>query len=189
MTVSGIDLSSWFTPSTSLLLQAAAGGYAATGAYNQAGTQAASLGYEASVASANATVATYQRTTAMQIGQQNLDAQNMKTAQVMGAQTATMAANGVVLSGGGTAADVLAGTRMVGNIDAMTIQDNTARQAWADQVQALSDTAEATADRSVQSSISPWASAAGSLLGTATSVASGWYKYNQAINGSPTGGQ
>ena len=185
--MSGIDLSSWFTPSTSLLLQTAAGTIGAMGAYNQAESQAASIGYEASIAGVNAEVATYQRTAAMQIGQQNLDSQNMKTAQMMGAETATMAANGVVLSGGGTPADVLAGTRLVGDVDATTIQNNTARMAWADQVQAIGDTAQQSADQSIEGAISPVGAALSSLLGTATAVAPGWYKYAQSSQGTTKG--
>ena len=181
--MSGIDLSSWFSPSTSLLLQAAAGGYAAMGSYNQAETQAASLGYEAAVASNNARIAQYQRSTAMVIGQQPLDAYNMKAAGLMGEERATMAANGVDL-GSGSAQDVLAGSKLIATRDAMTIQDNAARQAWAYQNIAAGYNAEAEADRNVQGSISPWANAAGSLLTSANSVASGWYRHNQSIYGS-----
>jgi len=163
-------------------IQAAGMGMSAMGAYNQAMTQKATLGYESAVASNNAQIANYQAQTEQAIGAQQENAQQQKTANMMGAQRATMAANGIDL-GQGSASDILTSTQFMGERDALTIRDNTARQAWAYNMNAQNYRGEAATDRAMGSAISPGVGAAASLLTGAASLSSNWKRYGDATNG------
>ena len=153
----------------------AGAGLSAVGAFNQGTAQQGVLGYEASVANNNATLANYQASVAAQVGAQNEQSVELKTAQLMGTQKADMAANGIVM-GPGSANEVLASSKYMGERDAMTVQNNTANQVWADQMQAQNYTSEANADNAEKKAISPILGAASSLLGTAGQVAPYWYR-------------
>ena len=95
-----------------------------------------------------------------------------------------MAANGVALDSG-TPNAVLTSTDVMGEIDANTIEQNALAQAWGYRTQAGMDRARANA-------INPGMSAATTLLGSATQVASTWYgmKYGMkkagALDPAPT---
>ena len=95
-------------------------------------------------------------------------------------QTVAMAANGVALDSG-TPNAVLTSTDVMGEIDANTIEQNALAQAWGYRTQAGMDRARANA-------INPGMSAATTLLGSATQVASTWYgmKKAGALDPAPT---
>ena len=161
-----------------------AGAYASSiAAKNKAAAQQATLAYEASVAKNNQTIANYQGGLAVQNGQIMAENQQLKTAQTTGDQRAAMAANGIDL-GTGSATDVLATTKFMGERDALQIQDNAARQAWAYRTQAQGYGAEAAADTAIGDSISPSTAMATSLIGSASQVANSWYQYNKAAGSS-----
>lgn len=151
----------------------------AFGAQNSANSQKATLGYEAAVARNNQTIANYQSDLAVQNGAIAEQNQRLKTASIAGDQRAALAANGVDL-GTGSATEVLATTKYMGERDALTIRDNAARQAWAYKNQAAGYGAEAAADLATSDAINPDMAFASSLISGAGQVAGGWYKYNKA---------
>jgi hypothetical protein len=96
-----------------LALKGAGTALSTAGSFNQAETQKGVLDYESQVAGNNAIYAGYQATVAKEVGEQQVQTSEMKTTQLEGAQTATLAANGVSL-GSGTAQDILASTKYMG---------------------------------------------------------------------------
>lgn len=157
-------------------------GFSMMGAMNKADGQKATLGYEAAVADNNARVAEYQAQQAQAIGAQQEQTSRLETAQVFGAQRASLAANGIDL-GQGSATDILTTTAHTGEVDALTIRDNAARTAWAHRVQAQNDTNNAAVTRASASAIDPTMAGVTSLLGSASSFASASYKKSASTKG------
>jgi len=156
-------------------------GFSAVGAYTQAKNQQAALQAEAQVQQNNAQLATWQGEDSIARGEVAASNAMVKGGQVKGAQRAAMAANGVDL-GGGSAQNILNDTDYLTAVDAATLRDNAAREAWGYRMQSRSYTDKAASARSGASGISPWLSAGTSLLTSATSVAGKWYQ------GGSTGG-
>jgi hypothetical protein len=160
-------------------LQMAGLGASTMGAFKTATAQQNSLNYESAVAANNAQLAQYQASVAQDVGARQEQAQELKNADLYGNQRAMLAANGVSLQSG-SPNEILASTKLMGNNDVMTIRDNTARQVWADQVQASNYSTESQADKAIAGSISPFTSAATSLLTGAATVAPTWKKWSDA---------
>lgn len=164
----------------SFAIVAAAGvGLSAAGAYNQAESQKASLDYQAAVARNNQVLAGYQADIAQQNAAINEQNSRLKTASLMGDQRAALAANGVDL-GEGSASEILASSKFMGERDALMIRDEGARRAWAIKEQGKGYGAEAAALSATSSAINPMMAGASSLLTGAGSVGGSWYKYNKA---------
>lgn len=161
-----------------LATQGVGAAFSGIGAMNQAAGQKGALEYQAQIAQNNAQIAGDKSEFAVQIGNTQIQSSQINTANTFGAQRAAMAANGIDL-GEGSATDVLATTKYLGDRDALTIKDNAARQAWAYQTEAQNFSAEGQYDSSVAKSISPLMAGASSLLGGATSVAKSIYNYNK----------
>ncbi len=104
-----------------------------------------------------------------QIQEQN---SRLASGALYGRERAQLGANGVQL-GSGSALDLLASTKYLGDRDAATIHDNALRTAWGYKTQAAFD-------RSGAGAISPGFTAFTSLLGSAGTVASSWYSLNKA---------
>lgn len=171
---------------TPALTMAAMGGgtaMSAVGAYNQANAQKSAYTYQSEVDQNNVTIANEQASQALNVGETQEQNQQLKTAQTFGAQRAAMAANGIDLSASGSAQDVLASTKFMGQRDALTIHDNALRQAWGYQVQAVNSQNSANFMKQAASNISPSSSAFTSLVSGGGQVASKWYDMNkQGIN-------
>lgn len=114
-------------------LAALAAGAAITGAVVGAAGNIAQGNYNAAVARANAANLDYAATDAIQRGQIAADQRRQDTARIIGSQRAAM--SGVQLSGG-SSLDVLVGTAGIGAQDALTIENNAAREAWGYRTQA-----------------------------------------------------
>jgi hypothetical protein len=182
---------------------AAAAASAAVGAYSaisqgraqsaaaeqQAEAQSNAAKYQAQVAANNQTIANQNAATATQYGNNAEAAKRTQISGVIGAQRAAVAANNLSVNSG-SALDLQAGTSAVGELDAQTIRDSTARTARGYQVQGLDYQAQAgldrmTADNALQAGAlkASAASSAGgmnafsSILGGASSVADKWMKY------------
>lgn len=151
----------------------------AGGAYEQSSANKQALAIQSAVAAQNAQIARQQAAIALQIGQTEEQNQRLRTGQVLGAQRAAMAANGVDL-GEGSPNDVLTTTKYVGERDSLAIRDNAARQAWGYQVQATNADNNALLFQHSSDAIDPTLSAATSLLGSAGQVASSWYSLSKA---------
>jgi hypothetical protein len=123
-------------------------------------------------ANINAQLADQQAADAISRGQSGEFNSRLRTAQLKGTQTASLAAHGVALDQG-SALDVLTSTDVMGAADAATIRDNANKEAWGDQVKASNYRAQASA-------ANPWAAGFTSLIGGASTVADRWYKYKAA---------
>lgn len=123
-------------------------------------------------ANVNAGLADQQAQDALARGNDAVFKSQLRTAQLKGTQTATLAAHGVALDQG-SALDILTSTDVMGAADAATLKDNASKEAWGDKVQAANYRSQAAADN-------PWAAGGASLLGGAATVADRWYKYKKA---------
>lgn len=163
-------------------LQLFGAGMSATSAYTQAKNQQAALQAQAQVAENNATIAGWQAEDATARGEVAAGTAAMKGNQVKGSARAGLAANGVALEGGSAQA-VLNDIDYFSALDASTLRNNAAREAWGYKMQAKTYTDQAGMSRSGASSISPWLSAGTSLLTSATNAASRWYQTSAASRG------
>jgi hypothetical protein len=120
---------------------------------------------------------------AVQRGQVAEQKQRDLTAQRIGTQTASLAAQGTDLEGSPT--DILGDTARAGEQDALTIRDNAAREAWGYQMQA----AGYDADAALRESFQPSSLGAGtSLLMGASSLADKWSKFIEINPANPKSG-
>lgn len=170
---------------TSLIGQAGGGIMSAVGGYYSASAQKASLKAQAAIADTNARIAELGAQSALQQGQQQVASLTLQAGQLKSRQRATMAANGIDL-GIGSAAEIQASTDIMKEIDMATVEANAVRSAWGYRTQAVNYQNEALMQRATAKGISPGATLASSLLGTATSVAGSWYAMNKvgAFDGS-----
>ena len=186
--------------SASLIGQIGGGLSSAVGGYYSANSQKSSLQFQSDIAGINAsavqTVGDFNARidemgaqSALAAGQQQVAAQTLKAGQVMGAQRASLAANGVDL-GQGSAAEVQASTSIMKDIDSNTIQANAIRNAWgyrtqgmnaklgAD-IQSMNLNTTSAVDSAAANGINPLVSGGTTLLTGAGKVASSWYQYNK----------
>ncbi|MCC6863277.1 MAG: hypothetical protein IT544_00510 [Rhodobacteraceae bacterium] len=110
----------------------------------QAGNaEAAASRYKAQVAEINAKMADRAARDAIERGQIEEQNKRRETAAIMGRQQAAMAANGVDLTFG-SPLDTIVDTAMMGEIDALTIRRNAAREAYDYDVQGVNYHADAS---------------------------------------------
>jgi len=105
------------------------------GAQNQAQAQSANAKYQAQVAANNQTIANQQAERATQIGQAEAQTASLQNRARTGAVVAAMAANGIDVDQG-TAVDVKAGTRELGQLAAETKVSDAAQTSYGYQQQA-----------------------------------------------------
>ena len=171
-----------FDLSTLQSLSTIAGGVGAVtgaiGSYNSGAANADAAMYQAAVARNNQTVAMQNAKYALDAGRVQEQAQRQKTAQMIGAQRAAMAANGIDISSG-TPARIQESTGIVGELDALTIRNNAARQAYNYQVQAGDFEANAgMLDRTASNARTAGSiGAISSIVGGASGVADKWLKW------------
>lgn len=168
----------------SLIGQIGGGVTSAIGGYFSAATQKATLKGQAAVADTNARIAELGAQSALLQGQQQVGALTLRAGQLKSSQRAALAANGIDL-GVGSAVELQASTDIMAQIDKNTIEANAVRSAWGYRTQAVNFQNEALTKRATAGAISPFGAAAGSLLGSAGSVAGSWYSLNKigALNG------
>lgn len=147
----------------------------AVGAISSAEAQSQAASYQAQIARNNAQLATENAHWATESGETQAAQQQMKTRAEVGSIEAAQAANGLDVNSG-SAVDVRSSANSLGNLDALTIRSNAARQAYGYQVQNTNDIAEAQLDEAqAQSAMTAGTIGAfGSLLGGAGSLAGGW---------------
>lgn len=139
--------------------------------------------YSSAVAQNNAITAQRNAAYAVAAGQREAADQSLKNAQVAGKIKTGQAASGVDVNSG-SAVDVQASSRGLGQLDTETKLNNAALTAYGYQTQATSDLAQAKLDQAAGSQAQEGADigAAGSLLSSASSVG---LKYSQLF---PSGG-
>lgn len=168
--------------SASLIGQIGGGVTSAIGSYYSAATQKATMQWQAAVADVNARIAELGAQSALYQGQQQVGALTLKAGQLKSSQRAAMAANGIDL-GEGTAAEIQATTDLVKEIDMATLEANAVRSAWGYRTQGVNYQNEALIKSATARTVSPFAAAATSLLGSAGSVATSWYNYQRNKEG------
>jgi hypothetical protein len=148
---------------------------------------AASDSYQAQVAANNATLAKQQGKLDIQSGEIAAVDQGLKTKAKIGTEKASQGASGIDVNSG-SAADVRAGTAMVGTVDVSTIRSNAVKKAYSDEVQANSDTAQGQLDTMGASAAETGADigAAGTLLTGASTVGANYAKLQNMTSGTST---
>lgn len=163
----------------SLGAQGVGGAMEAVGSYYGALSQKSALNYQAALAELNAQQSEKSAQQELYRGNEAVAQSTLRAGQVKSSQRAAMAANGVDL-GVGSSVEILTSTDMAKDQDKNTIEANAIRSAWGYRVQATNQKNQAAIDRTSARSISPVSSAASSLLGSATSMASSYYNLNKA---------
>lgn len=133
----------------------------------QAGNaQAAASRYNAQVAEMNATMADRAAKDAMERGAAEEQKKRMEIASIQGRQRAAMGANGVDMTFG-SPLDTLVDTATMGELDALTIRRNAAREAYDYEVQGVNYRSDATLSRMNARSAKTggYLGAAGTVLG------------------------
>lgn len=140
-------------------------------AIQQGNAAAASANYNAQVADMNAKVSDQNARDAIERGKIEEQQKRQEIAMLTGRQKAAMAANGVDISFG-SPLDTLVDTAMLGELDALTIRSNAAREAYGYNVQAVNGRADATLSRANAKSSKKggYLSAFGTVLGGAGDV-------------------
>ncbi len=151
----------------SMATAAVGAGISAYGAYQQGQAQAAAANYQAQVARNNAIIAKQNADAATAAGENQAEQSLMKTGMTVGAARAAAAANGLDPNSG-SPLSLQTDTAKTGAVNALTIRNNAAWQAYGDQVQGMSQTAQAGLDQAQ----SGWDAQAGGM-GAATSLLSG----------------
>lgn len=155
--------------------------YAAYSAYSTAKASKDAAEYNAAVAENNKTMAEYEKVAEADRGaQEELDLRR-QTRQFKGAQITSMAAAGLDLTEG-SAADILAGTDYMGEVDALRVRDQTARNQWAIGEKAKGYAGESAMQKAKAKakSINPALAAGGSILMGASKVASTYKAYGNS---------
>lgn len=163
----------------SLAMQAAGAVSSGVGSYYSAKSAKINAQGQADLAEINARIAESGAQSTLLTGQQQSAALTLRAGQLKSSQRASMAANGIDL-GTGSAAEVLASTEVMKEIDKNTIEANAVRSAWGYRTQAVNLQNEARVRRVTADGINPGQAAATSLIGDAGKVASSWYSMNKS---------
>ena len=148
-------------------------------AYNQSQQSKAAYNYQAEVGRNNAKIAEWNAQEVTRQGEQELIAHQRKVAALTGTQRAAFGSRGIDLSEG-SALNILSDTAYLGEQDAITIKDNTAKKAWQARMQGYNDSTNAELLQSRADGENPLLSGTSSLLTNAGQVANAWYKYKSA---------
>lgn len=148
------------------------------GTYYNTQSQASALEHQAEMAKINARISEMGAQSALLAGQKQVGQLTLKAGRLKSAQKVSLAANGVVM-GEGSAAEIIASTDLMKEIDANQIMANAVQSAWGYRTQSVSYANQALSQSAAASSISPFGMAAGSLLSGAGHVASNWYSFKK----------
>ena len=159
-------------------LQAVGAATSAFGARSTAQANQNAARYQAAIDANNAEYDSILASQAIIDGQTKTSTSRLKYGALKGTQTASLAAHGVDITQG-SAKNILDDTDMMSDIDAATIQDNAARQAWGFKVQRSNDLSAASMANARADSISPDKAMFTSLIGSGATVAASWYSRRQ----------
>lgn len=146
----------------------------------QGNAAAASARYNAQVSEMNAKIMDQNARDALERGKMEEQQKRFEIAALTGRQRAAMAANGVDLSFG-SPLDTIVDTAMLGELDALTIRSNAAREAYDYKVAGANGRADAALSRSSARSAQTggYLSAFGTVLGGASEI--GKYRASRSI--------
>lgn len=157
-------------------------GLTVAGGVQQASAARANARFQSRVAEQNATLADAQARDATARGDQAASEQNLRTRQIIASQRAGFASGNVDLDDG-TPVEVLGDTALFGQVDEDRIRANAAREAFGFTRQAQEDRISASGAR-----MAGRQQVAGTILGTATSLASIGQGINRTIRTRRQGG-
>ena len=163
---------SGYTAAASIALAAVGTGLSVKGQIDGQAAAGAQQAYMGQLARQRQQLAEQQARDAILRGQIAEQKQRDITAQRIGTQTATLAAQGTDMEGSPT--DILGDTARAGEQDALTIRNNAQREAWGYQLQAAGYDADAALRESFEPS---YLGAGASLLMGASSLAGKWSKF------------
>lgn len=146
--------------------------------------------YQSQVARQNEELMRRQAADATERGRVAEENRRRVTAQQIGQQTAALAGQGTDFTG--TETDILGDTRAAGELDALTIRSNAAREAYGYQVQGLGygSTAALESTRALNSTYSPnYMGAGASLLAGASTLSDKWLRFQQNAPDGSFGGK
>lgn len=178
-TTLGLSAATWGSIGTGLQVAGMASG--AFGAYNQSKAAKQSYEYQAAVQRNNAQIAEWQAADATSRGQKAEQAQRLKVAQLKSSQRAGFAARGIALDEG-SPLNILNDTDYMGELDALSIRDNAAREAWGHRMQGANAGSDASMLSARAGAESPNSAAVSSLLTSGGAVASSWYRRSERGN-------
>ena len=154
--------------------------YSAESQKNQLKMQAQNQRFQAGMARINARGAAFSAAQIMQAGQQQSGRYTMQAGQARASAVASMAGRGI-RGGVGSAGEVLGSMDLIKEIDRLTINANTVRQAEAARTQATNYATQATMSQlsaqnlsSTAGTIYPGLSVSTSLLGSAADIGTTW---------------
>ena len=155
----------------------------AVGVYGQVQSGAAAAGqarYQAQVAENNRVIAEQQARDAEMRGQMAEDARRQQTRMLIGRQRTALAANGMLVDDG-SALDITGDTAAQGEIDALTLRANAAREAYGYRAQGTNFMADAGLQRARSAAAGPAAlvGAGATLLSGAGTVGDRWLTYRR----------
>lgn len=153
-----------------------------TGAYSKSKSDKAAYEYQSAVSRNNATIAEWQARDAITRGQTAEQQQRLKAAALKSTQRASFAARGLALDEG-SPLSILDDTDFMGEMDALTLRDNAAREAWGYRVQAGNYAGDAGLLSGRADAESPLRAGGTTLLSNAGSVASSWYSRKTKTSG------
>lgn len=145
------------------------------GSFFQADMTKSNLKFQADMSRINAQIDEIAAENELLKGQREIGAQTMQAGQLKSSQRAAMAANGIDL-GVGSAAEIQASTDLMKEIDKNTLQSNALKSAWGYRMQGTNAKNNALMAEASASGISPVGAAFSSLLTSAGSIASSWYR-------------
>jgi len=175
--VAGASAPAWMGYA-SLGASALGGVTGAVGAYQQGQAEAGAARYNAALAKENAAVAQQNAVIASQSGEQQAAMQEQRTRATVGAIKAGQAASGIDVSTG-SAVDVRSSAAELGELDALTVRSNAAREAFGYTQQAAGMKAQSALDeyQAETAATAGEIGAASTLLGGVGSAASKYYAY------------
>lgn len=154
----------------------------AQGAAAQGASQQAMYNYKAGVALINKQIADQNADYAIKVGESQAQATGIAGRTAVGSQRAVASGSGLDV-GSGSKASVIESTQMVAEQNQATVRADAARRAYGYEVQGAQDVAQAGLDTAAGEDAKAASSykVAGSILGTASSVASKWSTASQAF--------
>jgi hypothetical protein len=158
------------------------------GAAQQSKAAQAQAKYQAAVQRNNAQIAEYQAQDAIERGTQAEQQKRREIQQVIGQQRAAMSVSGLSMDSA-SFVDTIGDTAAMGEMDALTIRSNAAKQAWAYRAQGAGMDAQAQLydAQAAQAKAALPLQIGGSLLSGAGSVASKWYQFGGGTTNSNWG--
>lgn len=172
--------SPWYklAPDAMATIGAAAGIYggitSAYGAFASARSTKNTLEFQARMSEINARTAESQAQSILMQAERQIGQVTLRAGKVASSQKASQAARGIAM-GEGNAAEEIATTHLMKEIDALTINANAVRAAGAARTQSVNYENQALLTSTSADTISPMMSAVPSLLNSASTVAGSWY--------------